>query len=337
MTDIAVSSPAPVRYRQTLLCGLLLATMLPAITIFINYQVDASIYAVVWLISAVFMISSAHSWLTLAYYTDREWLIHFRKKPVVFFVVPALILVTAGLWMALVPSELGFYLILGVTFLNLWHHAKQNWGIVAIVGRIRRQNVSALRIPLCWAWPFFVIPAAMQHPQIANHIGQPVMYGASVASAMLYLTFFGAFVSRSGFLKSEPLVLAFGLALGSYFLPMVFLFGKPYGFGFWGFAHGLQYLLMVLASLSFKKRRSLTTGRLAANLGAAGSILGLIGLLWYFVFLSTGGAEPWASIGGRIALGLAWAVPLVHFWIDAFIWKFSDKEIRQLHGDAFAL
>jgi len=29
-------------------------------------------------------------------------------------------------------------------------------------------------------------------------------------------------------------------------------------------------------------------------------------------------------------------INLIHFWIDAFIWKFSDAEVRKQHGEAFA-
>ncbi len=337
MTDTVIHSSAPIRYRQLFLCGLLVATFLPAVTIFINYQVSDSIYSVVWLVSAIVALGNAHPWLTLAYYTDKEWLAHFRRYPVTFFLVPLGIIASSVLWMLAVPKSLGFVLIFGSLSFNLWHHSKQNWGILAIIGRIRGQNVSALRIPLCWAWPFFIIPLAMAFPDITRFVSQPLLFGSSLACALLYVGFFGAHAWSGGFLKAEPLTCAFGLALAPYFLPMVLLFGKPYGIAFWAVAHGLQYLLMVLTSLSLKERTSLTAGKLAFNLGAVGSILSLIVVTWYVVAQTMGGPDPWTSAGGRVALGLAWGMPLVHFWIDAFIWKFSEKEIRQLHGEAFAL
>jgi hypothetical protein len=44
----------------------------------------------------------------------------------------------------------------------------------------------------------------------------------------------------------------------------------------------------------------------------------------------------WQSPLLRAVLGLNSAASLIHFWLDAFVWRMSDKNIRALHGDAFA-
>lgn len=136
-------------YRPAFLGALLAASFLPAVVSLLKFEVlDQSWYAITFFFSLLLIMSGAHVWLTLAYYLDPRWLKHFRAYPGPFFIAPAAILVCTVALVAQPHYGLGLATIYATTFVNLWHHAKQNWGIMSMVGKLRGADVSALRLPL---------------------------------------------------------------------------------------------------------------------------------------------------------------------------------------------
>ena len=45
--------------------------------------------------------------------------------------------------------------------------------------------------------------------------------------------------------------------------------------------------------------------------------------------------DMWSNLTLRVIIGATLGINLIHFWVDTFIWKFSEKEICDLHGQAF--
>lgn len=157
----------------------------------------------------------------------------------------------------------------------------------------------------------------------------------SFASIAAYVLLAAAAAARSGaFSLRDPLTVAFALVLLCYFMPLVFLYGKPYSLLIWAGAHALQYYVMILASLSLRDRTQLNV---ASGLGVGAITLAAVISLTLVAYVSGEASRVnlWANPVARVIAGLVAGVNLVHFWVDAFIWKFSRKDIRQLHGEAF--
>jgi len=267
-----------VTYRNWFLSGLLAASFLPAAISILNFDIlNQSIATFTFLFSLLAIMGGAHVWLTLAYYTDAEWLAHFRKFPAIFFLAPALILISMTVLIAQPSKTLGLSVVYGVTFINLWHHSKQNWGVLSIVGKTRHANVSGLRNPLIYAWPFFIAAWCLQLPELTNLIGAHLLKMLSIGSAVAFAAFVVGSAWRGRFFENQdPIAGVFGIVLACYFMPLILLTGKPYALLIWAGAHALQYYLMVLISLSMKRRSEITFS--AGMLAAVTSFAILVGL-----------------------------------------------------------
>ena len=135
--------------------------------------------------------------------------------------------------------------------------------------------------------------------------------------------------------RRDRIIFLFTLAVLCYFLPLALLFGKPYALLFFGGAHALQYYLLVLVSISLRSRQTVTSGSIVKALCVGLILVAAATALGATLSQNWGDPKLWDNIIVRAVVGFTTGVSLVHFWIDAFIWKFSDKEIRELHGQAF--
>lgn len=63
---------------------------------------------------------------------------------------------------------------------------------------------------------------------------------------------------------------------------------------------------------------------------AGGWVIGLT-VLGFLLARQTAGESVWNDFAIRLLLGIVTGVNLVHFWIDAFIWKLSDPAMRRMH------
>lgn len=324
-------------YKARFLVALIAVSLIPAAVSLMNFGVfNNTPYQLTLVFSLLSTMSGAHVWLNLAYYVDPQWRAHFIGSPVVFYVIPlAIFWSTLGL-LAQPNKTIGLSVLYGATFLNLWHHSKQNWGILAIVGKIRGRNVTALRSPLVYAWPFFIVPWALQLPELNALFGEEGLYGVSIVCIAVYAFYCLATAHRYRFSAGQdPLVMAAGITLCCYFMPLVLLYGKPYALFIWAAAHGLQYYLMVFASLSLRHRENVD---LRGIIGSAGLTLAiLIGLtvMSYAAAQSVAVPDMWSNLTLRVIMGTTVGINLIHFWVDTFIWKFSEQGIRTLHGQAF--
>lgn len=333
--DIAI--PAQQGYKRRFLYALVAVSAIPAIVAIINFDVlNGAVYQFALMFSLLSIMSGAHVWMNLAYFFSARWRAHFRRHPFEFYVAPALIFFGTFALMAQPNKTIGMITLYGVTFVNLWHHSKQNWGILSIIGKVRGSDVSGLRKPLIYAWPFFVVPWMLQVPPIVEWAGQPLLFNIAVTSAAAFLLFCLYEMTRSGFFKNrDPLVIVAGVVLACYFVPLVAMYGKPYALFIWAAAHALQYYLMVFSSLSFKARETTSTAAIWRIAGYAALVLAALTCISWWASKTASSADMWLNLWPRMVFGAILGVNLVHFWVDAFIWKFSDKEVRNLHGAAF--
>jgi hypothetical protein len=328
-------------YKGWFLSGLLVATFLPALVSIAHIDIfDGRAASLTFAFSLIIVLGGTHVWLTLAYYFDPRWLKLFSTSPLIFFCMPAVIL---GACIAIVLNRNGLMvdlLIYGGTYVNLWHSAKQNWGVLSVVAKSRGVDVNPIRQAVVYSWPFFAIPWTMQFPALDSAVGHDLLFKASIACAAAYMIFVAMMVVRSriNFIK-DPIVLALVASVLLFFLPLVLMYGKPYSVAIWAAAHGAQYYIFVLASLSLRQRKTANWASLAISIALGLAALTILtNLSLYFPKWAGWGGGPilFDDIWPRLLIAVIIGVGLTHFWVDAFIWRLSRKEVRALHGDAFA-
>ena len=193
-----------------------------------------------------------------------------------------------------------------------------------------------MRVPLVYAWPFFVLSISLYMPEVSSFAGADALRSAAYALAAVYVAWCIVVLLNSGArLRDDPLVFAFCAALMLYFIPLVALFGKPYALLVTFGAHSLQYYLLVLMSLSLNVRQSAGLRTIAVSFAIALTATAVATYAAYEATKLYGPPALWENFTVRLIVGFVTGVNLVHFWLDAFIWRFSESEPRRLHGDAF--
>ena len=327
-----------VKYKDVFLYSLIFVSALPALVSLLNFEIfDRSIYSLVAFFSIIAFLGGTHVWITLAYYFDKRWFARFSQDPMIFFLCPAAILLASTLIVVLSPTALGASFVYLAAIANLWHHGKQNWGILSLLGKNRGVDVRPIQVPVIYAWPFFALPLILFFPHLTSFVESDAVRTAAYASAAGYIAFaaWTALPRLSSLWRRDRIIFLFTLAVLCYFLPLALLFGKPYALLFFGGAHALQYYLLVLVSISLRSRQTVTSGSIVKALCVGLILVAAATALGATLSQNWGDPKLWDNIIVRAVVGFTTGVSLVHFWIDAFIWKFSDKEIRELHGQAF--
>jgi hypothetical protein len=304
----------------------------------INFEIlNASVYAFTLFWSFLAFLGGAHVWISLAYYCDRKWLAQFRRRPVIFFAIPIALVLSCVAIMSWHNVTVGMTLVYATLVINLWHHARQNWGVLSLVAKSRRADVAHMRVPLVHAWPFFVASVALYMPEISTAIGMDLLRSTAFALAAAYIAFsaIALWKSRDN-AERDPVLFVFSVVLCLYFLPLVTLQGKPYALLVAFGAHATQYYLLVLMSLSLSTWRSVDWSKTALAFLIALTAVAGVSYVAYSAIQHYGPPALWESVWVRLVVGFVTGINLVHFWIDAFIWRFSEKDVRKLHGDAFA-
>lgn len=320
-------------YGSRFLFALIGVSLLPSLVCLLNFGVtDGHIYPLAVILSIISFSSGSHVWMNLAYLASPTWRAYFRQYPVRFYVVPVLIVCASTLIIAQPVKAIGLGFLYCAGFVNIWHHSKQNWGVLSLIGRARGRNVSPMMQPLCRAWIFFAVPLCMSFPEVSAWVGPDKLHDAAVVCAAIFAAYCGYHIWKARFaVNQDPLVLIATLALLCYFVPFTFLWNKPWGIIAAG-AHSLQYHLIVLSSLSMSNRKASRQVWLGAAITVCVMAI-LTGAA--FVTIKTGW-QQWDNVWLRSVFGAFIGVNLTHFWVDAFIWKFTNSDVRKLHGDAFS-
>jgi hypothetical protein len=326
------------KYGDMFVVALISVSAIPLVFAILNFEIlNTSIFSIAATWSLVVVLGGAHVWITLAYYFDPKWLYEFYQRPAVFFVTPALLIVASTCVLVFMSTLVGLALVYLTFTINIWHHSKQNWGILALIAKARRVDVAYMRFPLIYAWPFFLASLALHLPEVSNFLGNELLRSIALALAAVYITAAAAVIWRNQDIAAQdPLVLTLAAVLCLYFLPLAMLYGKPYvlfiSFG----AHATQYYLLVFMSLSLSSWKSVQWNKAILAASAASILIVAATYAGYRAGLIYGPARLWDSLLVRLIVGVTTGVNLIHFWLDAFIWKFSDRRVRQAHGEAFA-
>lgn len=333
MTSAIIANPSS--YASRFLFALIAVSILPILITVLNFGAfggKAAGPAFLYLIIAA--SSSAHVFMNLTYFTNKKWRTYFSQHPVHFYVVPAIIVVGCILLMLQTNNTIQLItLYLVNVFVNMWHHGKQNWGVMSIIGRIRGRNVSPMLKPLCNAWIFFAIPLCFTIPEVKKWIGEETLHSASLVCLVAFITFCVYHGIRGRFsVKQDPIVLLSAVALCCYFVPTIFFHEVYWAITIWGLAHAGQYYLIVFSSMSLNERKS----RKSLWVGMAITAIMMATLTYVGFQAAISGSTQIDNIWLRLVLGIYTGITLMHFWVDAFIWKFGNADIRKLHGDAFS-
>lgn len=321
-------------YGSRFLFALIAVSCVPIIISIFNFGVFGGKSAgAAFLYLIISASSGSHVFMNWTYFTSKKWRDYFAKRPIHFYVTPALIII-ASIALMVQPNkllQLTFFYLTG--FVNIWHHGKQNWGVMSIIGRIRGRNVAAMMKPLCYAWLFFAIPLCFTIPEVQNWVGESRLEYASLACLVAFIAFClyhgikGRFAARQ-----DPLILISGIALCCYFVPLVSFHAVYWAVAIWGLAHAGQYYLIVFSSMSLNGRKSGKSLWIGMIITAAM----MVALTYVGFFTVKAGWMHLDSVWLQLLFGVYVGVTLMHFWVDAFIWKFGNSEIRKLHGDAFS-
>lgn len=325
------------RYRFFFIICILVATFSPAALSVINFDItEQKIRVLGSLFVLLLLLNGAHVWMTIAYFFDKNWIDFFKKRKLIFFGGPIMILLISLLVLTQSSKTWALAFFYSAAFINLWHHAKQNWGILTIFSKIFNSNISVFKPLIVNSWIFFLIPLSYYIVSAFNLLElRPNIMLISYGIVVLYLSWcFKELYSHFGSVK-HPLVKVQLLGSLVYFLPLIFLKDKYYVLVIWAGAHALQYYFLVFSSLTLKNWKSIST----FNVFIRAAIV--IGCLICLTLISTLFTKPlaspdyWDNINIRYIAAILIAVNLSHFWIDAFIWKFSSSTVREAHGDAF--
>jgi hypothetical protein len=338
MTDTIAMSVQTLRYRNIFVVALIgVSLVAPAISI-INFEItNASVYAITAMWSLLAVLGGAHVWITVAYYLDRRWLALFSQSPLKCFVIPFGLVFGCAAIMIYKNLAVGLALVYGGALINIWHHSKQNWGILSLIGKSRGVDVAGMRLTLVYAWPFFLASFGLYLPKFVEFTGAIPLRNIAFGFSAVYVVFCGWAVWRNREVAyRDPLTFLLAISLCLYFLPLVVLNGKPYALLVTLGAHATQYYLLVFMSLALSARKSVNLRALAPKIAMV--VLVLVGVSYasYQVNQASGSPDLWDNLSVRVIVGLTTGMGLAHYWIDAFIWRFSDKRMREGHGDAFA-
>jgi hypothetical protein len=309
------------------LAGLVTVTLLPSVLGIAHYHLidDRPLWtAVPWLVIGV--LGMEHIWVTGAFYLDQRWRELFGLRPIAYYVAPVGIVVASTAIALLAPPGVVTMLIIVPTFISLWHHARQNWGIYALVCRARntmptgRLLLQYAWLPFLWAWG---LNFAVEKPG----------WAVELAWAFMVLWLCVAAVAAVRSLPRDAVAAIFFFAGVIWFTPLVTAHGTPLAFAAYGYAHGLQYYYLTLRSLGVAARQS----SLRSLLLLIGGITALCAVGYAVEQYKHADDAAWPTLRS-LAIGVFSGITLAHFFLDALLWRLSTPEIRRLHlpGLAFA-
>jgi len=257
-------------------------------------------------------------------YLDPECRAVFRRRAVAFYVGPGLSLGLGVLLALTQPSWLYTALLLGA----LLHNTRQSTGILNLTRRLGGGSVTLRPFEerLVWAGNACCF-AFMAQPQLPPLLVQParvLTIGALVATVARYLQ---ASRRARGAAREHQAFLFISATLS---WPLVAVSEPLLAWALMTLPHQAQYLGVLWTSRS---RRLVdapwepSTALLARLLRDAVFGIAMLGALSALVqFLGTGGPE----LLRRPAVAVVMGCTLAHYWIDAFLWRGRDPDVRAL-------
>jgi hypothetical protein len=285
------------------------------------------------------MLGGTHVVATGYLFTDpaiRRFCLLNRTKMII---VPSVILIAAFAVFSR-PGPLFTVAALTLFLFQTWHFGAQNIGVASFISLSERGRplapfektvikagiwVGILGVLKAMSPDFVIGASSMQLPDEATAaIGFLYEIGKMLA---LPTTGAALWLAISAWRSGQPL---FSMVI---FLSVTFLFPmyltSDYTIGFTSFvtAHGLQYLIFLAVH---------STGHDPAHPVRARIIAPAILFLFMVVGLSFDDLKSLHTASLQsLGLAVVFAITLVHFWVDRFIWRMKDKERARWIKDRF--
>lgn len=298
---------------------------------------------------AVLALSGAHqpsSWLLYADGDARRVVAGHR---LFFFAGPLCIVAACVLFFRYAPAPLHAYFWIFFGVVSIHHYQKQNLGVFSLLAPVLgggRMSLFERRLiyagGIC-GMAVFGFP--LDRTIFQDTPFRPLESGLGVAAATGIIVLAGIALSglvrgrsEAGAAAPQPWRTLLLLVLVTYYWPLFLIGDRLTAFAMFAAGHGLQYLVIMsyvaadtagtapgaapgvrpvwfaLARVAFF---AAVTFAFAAGLRAVGSLPG------------GGSAETSAQYVARLAGALVLSVTLVHYWVDARMWKMSQSDSRR--------
>lgn len=326
---VAIARP---QARTLFSVTLLIVTVLPLLSL-VNAPAHPGIIPI---INVLFLIGGTHAFATTYLLADSAVRSFLAAHPVKMLLAPGAMFVAA---MILFSHPGNWAFVVGVLITSLyqtWHFGAQNIGVSSFISLSERGRSLAANEKLAIKLGAVAGMLGVLKIMAPTHqIGEAYMPLNSTAVQVIGLFYeFGLFAAIPAtalglYLAVKALQQRHHLSALSIILSVTFLFPmyitQNYIVGFVSFtaAHGLQYLVFLFAH-SFNQRKSSYRPRTSLRIIVGLLVLLLSMLIGNFVWqdMRDFGAVDWPTIGLALILSLS----LVHFWMDQFLWRMSDKD-----------
>lgn len=303
------------------------------------------------LLLSVLLVSGAHQPTFWYLYADRDSRSVVLGHPLFFFAAPLVILTGCVGFFLQAPAALHSYFWMAWGVLSIHHYQRQNLGVFGLLAPVmggQRMSIAERRLitaggvcgMLVFGYPF-------QRTIFQDTILFPLepYLGNAAAAAMLVLIAATVAHAARGLAARDgargPWLLRGGLLLllVSYYWPLFVIEDRLTAFAMFACGHGFQYWIIMsyVATNNDRLRdRSRASPRSAAWLALAQLLL-FGGVTW---LIASGVRQIGVVLGGgafassgeeyaSVATSLVLSVTLVHYWVDARMWKMSKPDSRR--------
>ncbi len=324
----ALDAPTGLHPRTAYFGALLLATLLPLLSLPLMAAAELPFDSSLLLGIAIFAGGAGHVASTACIYADPRVRATVAPMKGRFYALPiAVIALSVLAYVGARSFDVDDGAVAGIFLFHLlwlyYHYQKQNYGLVAFSAA-----GAGRRVPRVLA-PVLLLPALA---------GSAATLPALLADGLPYATFlepYAALLRRGGLVLyglgacalvvliarhrqsfADLRTVIFTATAFCFFLPAFLLQDTNYAFWSYALAHGFQYLIMVYT--------------------VAGGAQRVLRTLAVFVPSVAGGGWLLSSLGGTDALFVAGIVlTWVHFVLDAKLWRMSEAGPRQLLKERF--
>lgn len=337
--------------KNIFVVGLFLLTLLP---FFALPWLDQSTFAIgdgrYLLLAFVFPFLGSHQAASAFLYIEDGAVRVMRGSRWFFYVVPLVLVAATALFFAICSDQMMVYFLLLFGAYTIYHYQKQNIGLFALVApqltdtpmrKIERRLIFAAGIAgmFVFAWP---VTSAPYEGTLLMPLFGVIETGVALLIAGCILVGVALTLASVKALKPDDSIfgsllrLFFLLCMVCFYLPMLIIEDRLLAFATFATAHALQYFLI----MAFVAWNGSIAGRLTASWKAM--------LFWPTLSLLCFGLLTWASWTGwqlvtnapvtwpglsentyKALLGAAVGFSLVHYHVDARIWRMRDELPRQ--------
>tara|TARA_B100001989_G_scaffold3713_1_gene2468 strand:- start:11987 stop:12967 length:981 start_codon:yes stop_codon:yes gene_type:complete len=296
----------------------------PLLYILINFNFPAATFFL--FIASIFILRETHFGSTWLFFFDRDNWKWLRENSYNLFFIPIYSLVLVFFVWTIVPSAVIIFHYLA----SGWHVTRQSVGIQKVYGLVSKTWIS-----LTYFVSAICLFIGLSKPGIIDSsiLSKSNFNLILIVALIIYFSFIYLFRnSDNSFLMTNIMTFFTGISI---FLPLLFFknlaIGTTVGVGM----HWIQYLAIMWSNYIRKsKDKSTAVGneKYPKSLISRLSFILLYGLI--MTFLTVKGMPQVSSDSNDYST--LYLIPIIfqlyHFYIDGFIWRFSDPHIKKQIG-----